>query len=126
MKRIWVAVAFLSIAVGLCITGTILLHASSQKICRLLEECKTLSDTQEAVGALEKAEEIQHTWEKNFLPYYIFIRHGELDTLEQGIDLLPTLAKDKNWPAYSIWVQKCLHELDRIDDLDHPNFRNIF
>ena len=81
MKRIWIAIFLITLAVGLCVYEQY--------------EVKEFCDKMEALSQNEDLSGIKEYWRKTNDRIYIFSSHDTLDEIAQCVEMLPD-KKDEN------------------------------
>lgn len=81
MKRIWIAIALLVMAIGICVYEQI--------------EIREFYDTMEALIQNEEPSQIQEYWREQNDRIYIFSSHDMLDEISHSIEQLPDEKNDE-------------------------------
>ncbi len=106
MKRIWIAIAFLTLAIGICTTEQIYLEKTYTTINQFVDE--------------GKSDEIVQYWKKRNDILYAFSDHKVLDNLSEAINELDHTDDKKKALTEVRAISKTFYENQRI------NFSNIF
>lgn len=78
MKRIWIAIAFLTLSIGICITEQVYIHTTYNEICEYIDKKDT--------------DGLYNYWSEKNDTLYAFADHKILDSLSDSINTL----KDTN------------------------------
>lgn len=106
MKRIWIAIVFLALTIGICTTEQIYLEKSYTTINKFVDE--------------GKADEIVEYWKKRNDMLYAFSDHKVLDNLSEAIAELDQADNKEKALTKVRAISKTYYENGRI------NFSNIF
>lgn len=125
MKRIYIAIIFLSIALGLCIFEQIFINHFYDEAIALTEQAISCADDEDYDKAYKICKKLNDSWQKKYPYLTSMVEHGVVDEAGNLIGALPDLAKTKNDDLRTQLVN-VKNQLKTIRDVEKIKFENIF
>ena len=82
MKRLWVCVALLLFAIGICVWARIGLQRVADGECALLKTAGETVNAGDAQVISEALKSCETYWEEESLPFYLFVNHNFFNQYE--------------------------------------------
>lgn len=125
MKRLWIAVALLVLAVGLCLAASLYQH---HHLDRMLDTLTLLEDTYTA-GNTAEARRIAAQLAADFKAVgrvlYCFIAHDDLAESQETVTLLPALIRQGGQEEWEMEIARLREQLLYLRNIDDPLWQNI-
>ena len=126
MKRLWIAVGLLGLAVGLCLAASLYQHRHIDKMLNTLDRLESAYESGNTTEAHKLAVQMAEEYEKIGRVLYCFIAHSDLEESQETVTLLPALlqqgGQEEELPMEIARLREQLLYLQEIDD---PLWQNI-
>ena len=126
MKRIYIALALLVIIACSCVVTLRLEKRQLQTMIdmtyRMEEECRRGRYEE----ALHVALQLKGEFSERTKTFALFLRHNELNTIEETVLLLPLYLEQQDFSQFYIDVSRCRLLLQKQGEMDLPTAQNIF
>ncbi len=114
MKRLYLALGSLVLAIALSCFGYCVLNDTCEKLKKTLDEVVYYAELGDAETALEKAEFAEKQWEKIHGKIESLINHAETDELEEIIKSLPVYARLGNTERLCEKAEIAINRLEHV------------
>ncbi len=125
MKRIWIAIAFLSLSLIFAITEFVLVSNNCKKYTEQIKEAERYISDKEFSGAVNICKNVEKDWEKSKKDLNIFLIHTYSDDISESIAKLLEYAENKNIEGFLSQAGKTKRQLLHIKQSELPNLENI-
>ena len=114
MKRVWFAVIFIVLSIGLCVYEQYYVKSSCDNMIAIIDEAQEFEKAKDKENRDKKIDEIQSYWKKcnDFL--FAFSEHGGLDDLAEHIRSLKEAHNMKSALAETKALLKIYSENEKI------------
>ena len=85
MKRVWFAVIFILLSIGLCVYEQCYVKTSCENMIAILEEAQEYEKAKDETNRDKKIDELQKYWQKKNDFLFAFSEHSTLDNLALNI-----------------------------------------
>ena len=114
MKRVWFAVVFIALCIGLSVYEQCYVKTSCENMIMILEQAQRFEKEKNENGRNQKIEELQSYWKKRNDFLFAFSEHGGLDELAENIRSLKEAHNMKSALAETKALVKIYYENERI------------
>ena len=114
MKRVWFAVLFIVLCLGLCVLEQIYVNNSCKELISMIEQAQIYEKEKNKQGLDAEIEEIQSYWKRKNDILFIFSEHETLDELALNIRSLKEAHNMKSALAETKTLVMIYYENERI------------
>ncbi len=125
MKRIWVALSLIVLALTLSIVEMCIVNNSYSKYSKLLETAEDYISNREFSEAYDICKHTLNEWENNEKVLNIFLLHRNVDEVTEDIAQLCEYAQNKEKAMFSSTCVKAKRQLLHLKMGELPLFENI-
>lgn len=125
MKRLWIAVGLLAVAVGLCVTATLYQHRQIDRMLGTLDRLETAYTAGDSAEAHRLAEQLATDYEATGQVLYCFIAHKELADSQETVAVLPALLRQGGEEELRMEIARLREQFRYLRDVDDPTVWNI-
>ena len=126
MNRLYIAIALLVVASGLCGYEMMTIKQITDDYCNILN---TISDTAEIKGrneALRLSENMLESWEKKSKELDKFVYHDYVDNISVSLSDVPLYVKSADIEETRSYIQAIKIQLASLNESELPYMHNIF
>ncbi len=125
MKRLWVAVALLGVAVALCLAASLYQHRQIDRMLDTLDRLETAYDAGDIGEAKRQAEQLVTDYKAVGRVLYCFIAHSDLAESQETVTLLPALLGQGDQEELKMEIARLREQLRYLREIDDPLWQNI-
>lgn len=125
MKRLWIGVALLGVALGLCLGTSLYQHHQIDGMLSLLDEIEKAYALGDTATAQSLAEQLCHDYEATGRVLYCFIAHSDLEESQETVALLPSLLRQGKQEELTMEIARLREQLLYLRSIDDPLWQNI-
>lgn len=125
MKRIYIAAAFLIIAISLCTTEQILISKMCKSTTEIINQAVTAVETDDYQKTEKLCHDLNQLWQKNYPFMSSMVDHGSLEDAALSISSLEDLAKQKSDSLEDSLVE-LKNQIKAMKNGQQISFGNIF
>ena len=125
MKRLWIAVALLAVAAGLCTVTTLYQHRQIDRLTANLDRLESAY----AVGDMPQAERLAKQVVADYTAVgkilYCFVAHSDLADSQETVAMLPALLQQGGEEELKMELARLREQLAYLRGVDDPTIGNI-
>lgn len=125
MKRLWIAVGLLALAVGLCVSATLYQHRRIDGMLAQLEAMEQTFAAGDRDTARGMAAELAEDYEAIGAVLFCFVPHSDLADSQETVTMLPTLMERGGEEELRMEMARLREQLLYLRGVDDPLWRNI-
>ena len=125
MKRLWIAVALLGIAAGLCLGASLYQHRQIDRMLGTLDRLEQAYTQGDIATAQRLADQLYRDYEAVGRVLYCFIAHSSLENSQETVALLPALLRQGKQEELEMEIARLREQLRYLSTLDDPLWENI-
>lgn len=125
MKKLYIAIAFLAIALSLCIFEQYTVHSAYHQTTQYIDSAIKSLDKNDYKTVEKECEKLSKYWNKKYPIMTAMIEHGPLDDASVTINSLNDLAKNKS-DELETQLITAKNQMKNIHDNQCITFGNIF
>ena len=114
MNRVWIAVVFIAVCIGLCVFEQNYVCKSCDKMLSMINQAQEYENAEQSEKSDKKIAELQKYWLKRNDVLFIFSEHDGLDELAESIRTLNMTDDKKSALAKTKALVKIYYENERI------------
>ena len=125
MKRLWIAVGLLFLAVGLCVTASLYQHHSIDRMLEKLDGIEQTFQHGERETARRMAQEMAEDYETVCKVLFCFVSHSDLADSQETVTMLPALMEQGGEEELRMEMARLREQLTYLRCVDDPLWGNI-
>ena len=126
MKRLWVAVTLLGLAISLCVSASLYQHQHIDRMLGTLDRLEAACDAGDNTEAQRLAHQLTEEYEAVGRVLYCFIAHNDLAESQETVNLLPALLQQGGQQEeLGMEIARLREQLLHLREIDDPLWKNI-
>ena len=125
MKRLWIAVALLTIAMGLCAVTTIYQHRQIDRLTATLDRLETAYEAGDIPEASRLAKQVVADYAAVGKILYCFVAHSDLADSQETVAMLPALLQQGGEEELKMELARLREQLAYLRSVDDPTIGNM-
>ncbi len=125
MKRLWVAISLLVVALLFSLTEFYLVSNSYEKYNKNISEIENYYSDKEYTDAENVLKNTKDSWEKRQKILKVFLLHGEVEEVTESLSELSDCLKEKDSKTFLLKCEKTKRQLLFIKKSELPYLENI-
>lgn len=126
MRRLWVAVALLTLATGLCVGASLYQHRHIDQMLSSLERLEAAYTHGQTDQALTIAEQLANDYKAVGQVFYCFVAHSDLAESQETVALIPALLREQGpQEELKMEIARLREQLLHLRGIDDPLLQNI-
>lgn len=126
MKRVWIAVVILLLIPTIVFVTHRYLHSATGTMSEIIGTAQSKAEEGNKKEAAKQIAAFEKSWDNNQRIMGCFIRHSELDTVNQSTAKLMPLLQDDNLTSFSAECETLKMQLHHIVETENFSFDNLF
>jgi hypothetical protein len=126
MKRLWIALALLTLVIATCVMGISYTRQITAQMTQTVEEAKAAEKRGDINAAYQLSITAKNDWKKAHSVLCVYMIHSDLEEIDQTLALLPELCLNG---AKDTFLSECDRGLTLISSLEEsvaPSLENVF
>lgn len=125
MKRLWIAMALLAVAVGLCVATTLYQHRQIDRLSATLDRMESAYIAGDMSQARQLAQQVAEDYAAIGERLYCFVAHSELADSQETVAVLPALLRQGGEEELKMELARLREQLEYLRGVDDPTLWNI-
>ena len=126
MKRLWVAVALLGVAISLCVSASLYQHRHIDRMLGTLDRLEAAYAAGDSPEAQRLARQLAEEYKAVGRVLYCFIAHSDLAESQETVTLLPALLQQGGrQEELGMEIARLREQLLHLREIDDPLWQNI-
>ena len=125
MKRLWIAVALLLTAVGLCVTCTAYQHRQIDRLLSTLEQIETAYAVGDGQQAHQLTRQLVADYQRVGQVLYCFVPHEDLADSQETVAMLPALLNQGGEEEFRMEIARLKEQFGYLRGVDDFRLENI-
>lgn len=125
MKRLWIAVALLAVAVGLCTVTTLYQHRQIDQLTANLDRLESAYTAGDMAQAERLAKQVVADYTAVGKILYCFVAHSDLADSQETVAMLPALLQQGGEEELKMELARLREQLAYLRGVDDPTIGNI-
>ncbi len=125
MNRFWIASVLLALLTGLCLWEISTTESCSTEITSVLEEAHAASLEQDWETTQALCRQSKETWETAHRKLCLYVSHTRLESIDQNIALLESLAAEPSQEQLRAEIARCLSQIKSLKSIEYPTPENL-
>lgn len=125
MKRLWIAVILLGLAVGLCVTANLYQHRCIDDMLAKLTHLEQVYDGGDRAAARALAEDMAEEYAEVGHVLFCFLPHGEMADSQETVAVLPQLVAEGGEEEMRMEMARLREQLTYLRGVDDLTWENV-
>lgn len=125
MKRLLLAAGLLAAVTTACVLSNWCLRHNTAELLTYMEAAQEAYDREDAAACLEQSRLLAEAFPEKTRFFPFFLRHSDVNDIEQEIMTLPALLTAGAWEEYPAALARCRNQLEKLSELELPLPENI-
>lgn len=126
MKRLWLAVALLLTAVGLCVASQSYLHRQTDALLTTLTALEDSYRAGDLPAARRWAGRLAEEYPRRTGLMYCFVAHSDLEESRETVATLPAILEQNHLEELLTETARLREQLQHLQSIDRPTPENVF
>lgn len=126
MKRLWIALALISIVLVTCVIGISYTQKITSEMTQTVEAAKEAQKRGDVNAAYELSTTAKNNWKDAHRVLCVYMVHNDLEEIDQTLALLPELCRNGAKDSFLSECDRGLTLISSLNESESPNIENIF